>query len=61
MTALGISKRQEFYNQERRHWRGADAAFYIPWSWKKTSVCDKMFKTVLEEKYELYRKRERVF
>ena len=21
MTALGISKRQEFYNQERRHWR----------------------------------------
>ena len=27
MTALGISKRQEFYNQERRHWRGADAAF----------------------------------
>lgn len=28
---------------------------------KKTSVCDKMFKTVLEEKYELYRKRERVF
>ena len=47
--------------QQRRHWRGADAAFYIPWSWKKTSVCDKMFKTVLEEKYELYRKRERVF
>lgn len=35
--------------------------YYIPWSWKKTSVCDKMFKTVLEEKYELYRKRERVF
>ena len=27
MTALGISKRQEFYNRERRHWRGADAAF----------------------------------
>ncbi len=27
MTALGISKRQEFCNQERRHWRGADAAF----------------------------------
>ena len=25
------------------------------------SFCDKMFKTVLEEKYELYRKRERVF
>ena len=21
MTALGISKRQQFYNQERRHWR----------------------------------------
>ena len=61
MTALGISKRQKFYNRERLHWRGADAAFYIPRSWKKTSVCDKMFKTVLEEKYELYRKRERVF
>ncbi len=29
MTALGISKRQEFYNQEWRHWRGADAVFYI--------------------------------
>lgn len=29
MIALGISKRQEFYNQERRHWRGADAVFYI--------------------------------
>ena len=29
MTALGISKRQEFYNRERRHWRGADADFYI--------------------------------
>ena len=27
MTALDISKRQEFYNQERRHWRGADAVF----------------------------------
>ena len=29
MTALGISKRQEFYNRERRHWRGADAVFCI--------------------------------
>ena len=29
MTALGISKRQEFYNQERRHWRWADAVFCI--------------------------------
>ena len=29
MTALGISKRQEFYNQERQYWRGADAVFYI--------------------------------
>ena len=27
MTALGISKRQEYYNRERRHWRGADVAF----------------------------------
>lgn len=25
--SVGYLKRQEFYNRERRHWRGADAAF----------------------------------
>lgn len=25
--SVGYLKRQEFCNQERRHWRGADAAF----------------------------------
>lgn len=40
MTALGISKRQESYNQERRHWRGADAVFYIAVEMEKlTSMC----------------------
>lgn len=35
MTALGISKRQEFYNRERRHWRGADAVFTYHGAGKK--------------------------
>lgn len=27
--SIGYLKRQEFYNRERRHWRGADAAFHM--------------------------------
>ena len=40
MTALGISKKQGFYNRlterKRRRWREADAVFYIAERWKKS-------------------------
>lgn len=40
MTALCISKSQEFYNRERRRWRGADDVFYIAVEMEKlTSIC----------------------
>ena len=28
MIALGISKKQEYYNRQRRHWRVADAVLH---------------------------------
>ena len=41
MTALGISKKQGFYDgltEERRRWREADAVFYIAERWKNSHI-----------------------